>query len=210
MDTSHWLEDAEREEQQKRLRPLREGARIQDKIHRVKENYEANHELYDEFIAYLADLSERANNLPTEKKHPWMNIEHKKKESKYENNMYGFSTAERISRNVITKAFPFVKTQHYKHVHNLYVSVSKKMGLAEVEVWDDYLAKTRLNLDDGKETEVLMDDGLPRLRVVFEYPIKQLDKQLAYKILDWLAFKSDVKSLPFNEEHFKYDKRNKR
>jgi hypothetical protein len=207
MDTSHWLEDAEREEQQKRLRPLREGARIQDKIHRVKENYEANQPLYDEFLQHMSDLCERANRLPMEKKHPWMNIEHQEKESKYENHMYGFSTSERISRNVITKTFPFVKTQHYKHVHNFYVSVSKKMGLAEVEVWDDYLAKTRLNLDDGKEPEVLIDDGLPRLRVVFEYPMEQLDKQVAYKILDWLAFKSDAKSLPFNEEHFKYNKR---
>jgi hypothetical protein len=83
------------------------------------------------------------------------------------------------------------------------------MGFADVEVRDDYLAKTRISLEE-KDAEEIMNDGFKRIRVVFEYEIKKLDKKVGLAILDWLTFRADVASLPFGEEHFKYDKRTKK
>lgn len=78
--------------------------------------------------------------------------------------------------------------------------------MVEIEVKDDYLAKSRMRTDESKDTDFLIDDGLKRINVIFQYEIDKLDKELAVKILDWLVFKENLKSLPFREEHFKYNK----
>jgi len=203
---SHWLEDAEREEQRKKQKPLRESAKIQDKMFRIQQNYEANREAYEAFVGRLKDICERANNLPAEKKEPWKHIDAKAKDSKLENHLYYFSSSERFDKRVITKSFPFVKNQHYKHIRVIYFSVSKEMGKAEVEVKEDYLAKTKLSADDNGQIKDFLDDGLKRIDVIFLYNISDFQKEDALKILDWLVFKEDLKSLPFGEEHFKYKK----
>ena len=205
----HWLEEAEREEQRKRERPSRESAKVQDKIFRIRKNYESNKEPYEEFKAYFFDLCTRANNLPAEKKLPWNQIDFRTKDSKLENHLYYASTSESLDKMVKTRSFPFLKRQHYKHLRSVHFNVSKKMDYAEVEIRDDFLAKTRLK-PDAEDREDILDDGFPRLKVVFEYEIEKLNKELALLILDWLAFKTDVNTLPFGEEHFKYDKRRKR
>lgn len=204
----HWLEEAEREEQRKKERPSRESAKIQDKILNIRQNYAANKDTYEHFITYFFDLLERANNLPHEKKLPWVHIDFRLKESKLENHLYYAGTSEPIDKMVKTRSFPFFKRQHYKHVRSVHFNVSKKMDFSEIEIRDDYLAKTRLKSDDG-ETSDIYEDGFRRVKVVFEYEMKKLDKSLGVLLLDWLAFKADVSSLPFSEEHFKYDRRRK-
>ena len=202
---SHWLEEAEREEQRKKERPSRESAKIQDKIFSIRQNYEANKEPYENFIAYFFDLCTRANSLPHEKKLPWVQIDFKQKASKLENHLYYASTSESIDKVVKTRSFPFFKRQHFKHLRSIHFNVSKKMDYAEIEIRDDYLAKTRLSQDDEEKKEIF-DDGFKRVKVVFEDQIKNLNKDLAIIVLDWLAFKTEVSSFPFSEEHFKYDK----
>jgi hypothetical protein len=203
---SHWLEDAERDEQRKKQKPLKESAKIQDKMFRIKQNYEVNHEAYLAFINRLQEICERANNLPAEKKEPWNHIDAKAKESKLENHLYYFSTNQRFEKRVITKSFPFVKNQHYKNIRVAYFSISKEMGKVEVEIKEDFLAKTRLSADDNSQEKEWIDDGLKRMDMIFLYDITDFDKEHALKILDWLVFKEDFKSLPFREEHFKYKK----
>lgn len=206
---SHWLEEAEREEQRRKERPSRESAKIQDKILRIQQNYDINKEAYENFIAHFSDLCQRANNLPHEKKLPWVHIDFRMKESKLQNHLYYASTSQAIDRTVKTRSFPFFKRQHYKHLRAIHFNVSKKMNYAEIEVRDDYLAKTRLKSEDD-EKKGIYDDGFKRVKVVFEYEMNKLDKNLGVLILDFLAFKHDISGLPFSEEDFKYDKRNTR
>jgi len=200
---THWLEEAEREERRKQKRPSQESARIQDKIFRIQENYKTNKEPYEDFIHYFFDLCERANNLPHEKKLPWAMIDFRAKESKLNNHLYNASTSERIEKNIVIKSFPFFKRQHYKHLRSIYFNLSKKMNFVEVEVRDDYLAKSRLSLDEKDKNEIL-NDGLPRFKMIYEVDIKRLDRQLATIVLDWLAFKNNVQALPFTEADYKY------
>lgn len=204
---SHWLEEAEREELRKKQKLSAESARIQDKIFRIQQNYAQYGEKYNQFLEILQDLFDRANALPPEKREPWNIIVFKPKESRFNNYLYEASTSRGFDKTVAIKSFPFIKTQHYKHVHAIYLAISKEMGFAEIEVKDDYLAKARLKPDESYDDELLLDDGLKRVDIVFKYEIDRLDKDLAYKILDFLAFKADFKSLPFGPEHFKYDKR---
>ncbi len=203
---THWLEDAEREEQHKKQKPLKDSAKIQDKMFRIKQNYDVNKDSYEAFISRLKDLSERANNLPMEKREPWLHIDTKAKDSKLDNHFYFFSTNERFDKRVITKHFPFVKNQHFKHIRVIYFSISKEMGKVEVELKEDYLAKTRISSEDNSQIKEFIDDGLQRVDVIFLYNISDLNNELAFKILDYLVYKEDLKSLPFGEEHFKYKK----
>jgi len=203
---AHWLEEAEREEMRKQQRLSKNSAKIQDKIFRIRQNYEANKELYEQFLEVMHDFCQRANSLPAEKREPWKQIEFKAKESKLENHLYLASTSKSFDKTVAVKTFPFIKTQHYRHIHHIYFSLSKEMGMVEIEVKDDYLAKSRMRTDESKDTDFLIDDGLKRINVIFQYEIDKLDKELAVKILDWLVFKENLKSLPFREEHFKYNK----
>ncbi len=204
---AHWLEEAEREELRKRQKMSKESAKIQDKIFRIQQNYAAHGDKYDEFIEMMHDLCERANTLPADKRVPWNVIEFKNKESKLDNHLYAATTSKRFDKTVAIKTFPFIKSQHYKHVHAIYFSMSKEMGMVEIEVKDDYLAKSRMLSDDNRDVDLLIDDGLKRVNVVFVFDIDKLDRDLGYKILDWLVFKTELKTLPFREEHFKYDKR---
>ncbi|MBE0640089.1 MAG: hypothetical protein IH598_16365 [Bacteroidales bacterium] len=203
---AHWLEEAERDEIRKKQKTSKESAKIQDKIFNIEQNYISNKEKYEQFIEMVNDLCERANSLPAEKREPWKIIEFKAKESKLNNHLYHASTSEGFDKTVAVKSFPFIKNQHYKHVHSIFFSVSKELGMIEIEVKDDYLAKSRMRSDDSKDTALLVDDGLKRVDIVFKYEMDKLDKDLAFKILDFLVFKSDFKALPFGEEHFKYDK----
>lgn len=203
---AHWLEEAERDEIRKKQKTSKESAKIQDKIFNIEQNYKANQEKYNQFIELMHDLFERANSLPVEKREPWKLIEFKAKESKLNNHLYHASTSEGFDKTVAIKTFPFIKSQHYKHVHGIYFAVSKEMGKIEIEVKDDYLAKSRMRTDESRDTDFLVDDGLKRVDIVFKYEIDKLDKDLAFKILDFMVFKSDFKALPFGEEHFKYDK----
>jgi len=204
---THWLEEAERDEARRKQRSSQESAKIQDKIFRIQQNYEANRLKYDNFIQIMHELFERANALPPAKREPWKIIDFKPKESRLNNYLYQASTNKMYDKTVFVKSFPFIKNRHYKHVHEVRFAISKDMGMVEIEVKDDYLAKVRLHSDDGKDADLIIDDGLKRVNIVFRYEIDKLDKELSLKILDFLAFKSDFKSLPFGEENFKYSKR---
>ncbi len=200
---THWLEEAEKDLQQepKKLRVC--WTRIQQKTDDIKKNYEANKEAYDGFINTMQNICQRANNLPPEAREPWGIIESKAKESKLDSHLVSFLTRERFDMRVPTKFFPFMKLRHYKHVRKIMFSVSKDMGMANVEVYEDFIAKTRLNKKDGSEDKNTFDDGLERFRLVYHYTLNDLNDNLALKILDWLAFREDMEYLSFTEKDIK-------
>lgn len=76
---AHWLEEAEREEMRKQQRLSKNSAKIQDKIFRIRQNYEANKELYEQFLEVMHDFCQRANSLPAEKENPGNRLSSKPK-----------------------------------------------------------------------------------------------------------------------------------
>jgi len=201
---THWLEEAEQglEEEPQKKRKLSRTI-VQQKAENIRKNYEANKDAYDGFINNLFSVCQRANNLPPEMREPWRMIESKAKVSKLDSHLFSFISRERFDMRVATKSFPFIKLRHYKHVRKIMVSVSKDLGMANIEVYDDFIAKKRLNKTDGSEEKHDRDDGLDRFHVVYHYPINLLGKEIALKILDWLVFKEEVEYLPFKEEQIK-------
>lgn len=200
---THWLEEAENKKQEKVNKSKVSRTKIRHKMEEIKQNYEANKEAYDGFINSLFTLCQRANNLPPEAREPWEEIESKARKSKLDNHYFTFGTRERFDKKVPTKSFPFIKTRHYKHVRKIMIAVSETIGMVNIEVYEDYLAKTRLLTDNKSDESTFIDDGIERSHFIYHYSIKDLNENLKLNLLDWLVFKKGIQHLPFNKEDIK-------
>jgi len=197
------LEEAEKEKPEEVHKPRVSRTKIQQKIEDIKQNYEANKKAYDDFINALFSLCQRANTLPPESREPWGLIESKAKESKMNSHLYSFLTRERFDMRVPTKSFPFIKLRHFKHVRKVMFSISTTLDMVNVEVYEDYIAKTRLSENYDSDNKYSGDDGLDRYHFVYHYAIKELNETLALNLLDWMAFREDIDHLPFTTEDIK-------
>ena len=199
----HWLEQAENKKQEKVNKSKVSRTKIRRKMEGIKQNYEANKEAYDGFINSLFTTCQRANNLPPEAREPWDNIESQARTSKLDNHYFTFGARERFDKKVPAKTFPFIKTRHYKHVRKIMIAVSETLGMVNIEVYEDYLAKTRLLTDDKSDYSTFIDDGLERSHYIYHYSIKDLNESLMLNLLDWLVFMKDLIHLPFKEKDIK-------
>ena len=200
---AHWLEEAENEKQEEVKKPRVSRTEIQQKTEDIRQNYETNKKAYDDFITALFTLCQRANTLPPESREPWNIIESKARESKMNSHLYSFITRERFDMRAPIKSFPFIKLRHFKHVRKVMFSVSKTLGMVNIEVYEDYIAKTRISKDDGGEIKEVVDDGLERYHLIYHFAIKDLNEDLSLKLLDWLTFREDLEHLPFTKKDIK-------
>ena len=83
------------------------------------------------------------------------------------------------------------------------IAVSETIGMVNIEVYEDYLAKTRLLIDDQSDRDTFIDDGLEGSHFIYHYSIKDLNDALMLNLLDWLVFKKDMNHLPFKDEDIK-------
>lgn len=203
---AHWLEEAERKIQRRERRPS-ESVRIQEKKFLIQQNYDKNKELYDGFIRKLNELVERVNNLPMEMRDPFGHMDAVEKESKLENHLCYFSSKVRIRKKTLLPKFPFIKFTNFKHIRVIYFCISKYPDKVEIEVKENYLKKTRKDgqIDDAKQHHHKEEDDHDNIDVIFLWDIEKLTSELAYQLIDWLAFKEDLSSLPFKPDDFKYE-----
>ncbi len=201
---THWLEEAEKKYQEIINPPKVDKKKIERKKSEIQANYMAHGEAYENFVQQFFDLCQRANNLPPEARVPWGLIEAKSKENKLDNHLAWFASRYRFEKRVPTKSFPFVKTRHYKQVRKIMVSLSRTMGMANLEIYENYLAKTRLKLDDESDHQDFLNDGFEKTHDIYHFEIDKLDKDLALKLLDWLTFRTETAELPFNDSDLKH------
>lgn len=201
----HWLDDIERHESKKH-RSARDSARIQDKIFRIKQNYEKNKEVYEAFIEKLSNLVDRTNNLPMEYREEFNKIKSKYKESKLKNHLYYFSSSRRQQRMQFKGLLNPLKSVHYKHVRIIYFNVAKLIDKVEVELREELLEKKRRDgqvipeVDTKNKVIKPSEDGHAKFHQVYYYDMNKLTPELAYKVLDWLAFKEELDHIPVVEE----------
>lgn len=202
---AHWLEDAERKIQRKERRPS-ESVRIQEKKFLIQQNYDKNKSSYDGFVNKMKELVERVNNLPMEMRDPFGHMDAVEKESKLDNHLVYFLSKVRIRKRTILSTFPFIKFTSFKQIRVMYFCVSKYPGKVEIEVKENYLKKTRKDghIDNIKHHDHKEEDDHDNIDVIFLWDMEKLTNELAYQIIDWLAFKEDLSYLPFKPDDFKY------
>lgn len=186
---SDWLEDAEGKSQ-KQVSPDMVASHVEQRRKLVKINYQKHAQLYDSFIAQMMSLVSRVNNLPTPAREPFGKLDGRPKKSKFDNNLFIFSSSYRFKKRKTKGAFRWFGFRHYKHIRVFYLSVSKFDGMADIEFKDYVLEKHRLG-KKGEDKSTLHDHFL------FESPIAGLNPDQARKIIDWLAFKAETVTLPF-------------
>jgi hypothetical protein len=130
---SNWLEDAER----KKVFDD-ENASSQDMIQLRKtailDNYQSNKELYDGFIAQMEELAIRVNELPLEYRASFGKLNYKYKEAKLDNHLYYISSSRRIQKRLKKSIFTYFKKYSFKHIRVGYFTVSRNMGVMDVEL----------------------------------------------------------------------------
>jgi hypothetical protein len=197
---AHWLDDIERKESRKQGHAS-DSARIQDKKFRIQQNYEKNHKVYDGFVEKLHSLVDRVNNLPLEYREEYGKISFKEKDSKLNNHLRYFSSSRRTQKTEFKGLLHPLKNVHYKHVRIIYFNIAKLMDKVEVEIREEFLEKKRR---DGKEVPEhenprqfrKPESDKDKFHEIYYYEMGKLTEDLAYKILDWLAFKQNVDHIP--------------
>ena len=195
---SHWIEDAEK--RGKNIdKPSGDSARIQDKKFRIRQNYQKNKPIYDGFIKKMNSLIDRVNQLPIEHREEFGKINSSEKKSHLDNKLWHFSSSRRYHKRVFKSLLQPFSSAHFKHVRLIYFNVAKLPDKAEVEIREEHLEKKRLDgmLVDSEHSSFKEKKGMPRLRKIYYYPMDRLNDDLAFRIVDWLAFHEGIEHLPF-------------
>ena len=201
---SHWLDEIER------LESWRKGsasgsARVQDKKFRIQQNYQKNKKIYEGFVSKLQSLVDRVNNLPLEHRAAFGKISTKQKESRLDNHLSYFSSSQRTEKTEFKGLLHPFKTVHYKHVRVIFFNVAKLMDKVEVEIYEELLEKKRR---DGK---VIAEHENPKnfhkphsernkFHEIYYYDMARLNDDLAFSIIDWLAFHEEVTHIPIVQD----------
>lgn len=185
-----WLEEAEGKPG-RQSSPEKIASHIEQRQKLVKANYFANSTCYDAFISELSRLVVRVNNLPASSREPFGKIEGRPKRSKFDNKLFIFSSSYRFKKRRSKGILRWFGHRHYKHIRVFYLSVSKHEGFADVEIKDYVLERHRLGTK-GDDKTTLHDHYL------LQSPMVDLIPENGRKIIDWLAFKAETSTLPFD------------
>lgn len=201
---SHWLEEIERFESRKH-RSASDSARIQDKKFRIQQNYSRNQETYDGFMDKLENLVDRVNSLPMEYREVFGKISSREKDSRLDNHLHFFSSSRRTQKLQFQSLLHPFKNTHFKHVRVIYFNVAKIMDKVEVEILEELLEKKRRDGKVVKEHEMGKDFKKPhsekdKFHEIYYFDMSKLTDELAYQVLDWLAFRENLDHLPIITE----------
>lgn len=201
----HWLEEAEKH-QTPESDSLSRKERINLKYQNIQENYARYQKPYDAFVEDMHGLINRVNNLPAARRVPFGKMEGREKDSKLDNHLNIFSSSQRIRKSGIFGFLPFVKTDHYKHVRVIYLNISDKTGMMDLEIKENILMREPIRTDKAALKEKA--DRQHKLHVIYCLPIDALNEQLGLEIIDWLAFSKEVNDclfftmIPENQKHY--------
>lgn len=180
----NWLEEIENKENKKSSLSQEAKQRIQIKKEKVALNYKKNGQIFDNYINRLNELVSRVNSLPEEDRSEFIEIDSRNKKTEFDNHLHIFSSSKRIL--IKHKRFFFFgeKNYRYKYIRVIYFNISKEIDKVEIEIKDKYLSK-------GHNRKYSNED----IHSIYKLDFNVLNETLAYQIVNWLAFKSDVRNL---------------
>lgn len=194
---NNWLEEAEN----KNKKPDDSAnifAKIQSKKKDVARNYEANKDAYDAFFQELAGLVQRVNGLPLEYRKQFGKLKIKEKESRLNNKFFYLSSSRRVSKRLYSGFLSFFSMSHFKNIRVCYFTVSRKMGMVNVELKENLLIKTRVKASgESKRTASMKKKDWGRKDYLINMEMTSLNRERAMEIIDFIAFKIEMEKLSF-------------
>lgn len=194
---AHWLEEAEKDGHPRAPGSSLQHERTLHKKEGILANYIKYQNQYDDFISRMHHLIDRVNNLPMTKREPFGQMEARSKDSKLNNHLNIFSSSHRLVRPGKTGMFSWFKKYHFKHIRVIYIHVPKVPGMAELEIKENYLARTAID-PKTKSGKVIKPVGKSeKLHVLFYFDMNKLSEEVALDIIDWLAFSREIEDTDF-------------
>jgi len=185
----NWLEEIEGREKKKVTLSEKAKQRIHAKKEKVLLNYNKNGSTFDDFIKNLNELISRVNSLPEDERSDFIEIDSRHKKTEFENHLNIFSSSKRV---YISKKKYYLfgkKNYRFKYVRIIFFNISKEFDKVEIEIKEKYLPK-------GHKRKYLKED----IHRLYKLNFDILNNQLAYQIINWLAFKKDINNLSIFEQ----------
>jgi hypothetical protein len=180
----NWLEEVEGKEHKKAFLSEKAKQRILAKKEKVTSNYIKNGIAFDTFIAKVNELIDRVNSLPEEERHEFVEIDSRNKKTEFDNHLNIFSSSKRVYFNKKRFYLFGEKKYRYKYIRIIYFNISKDIDKVEIEIKEKYLPK-------GHRRKYATED----IHRLYKLNFDVLNEQLAFQIINWLAFKNDVRNL---------------
>jgi len=215
---ANWLEEAEQRQKRHQHDPESLSQKILEKKECIKENYRLNHQNYDQFIVQLNNYVQRVNNLPPEERGEFGKIKATNKKTRLDNHLAIFASSQRQNKTKFLFFFPLLKDEHSKNIRVVYLCVSKKLGMIDVEIRETQLIRTRLKektkpekviFPDAKERnihhhkhihhQIEPETGDGKFHVLYTFEIAKLSTDVAIEIIEWLAFKREITEISIYE-----------
>jgi len=197
---SNWLEEAE---SKKALEEENTSItrRIEQKKEAILQNYQANKALYEGFINHMEDLANRVNELPMEYRETFGKINFRLKESKLNNHLYYLSSSKRIRRRLRKSIFTIFKKYSFKHIRVGYFTVSREMGMVDIELKENLLLRVRMKSNgDDRKTSTRRKKNDHRKDFVFRLELSKISETTSMDIIDWLAFRKKMDKISFFDQ----------
>lgn len=193
----HWLDDAEKDGHSREPGSSLHHERTLHKQEGILANYLKYKLQYDNFISGMHHLIDRVNSLPMTKREPFGQMESRAKDSKLNNHLNIFSSSRRLVRPGKTGLFSWFKKYHFKHIRVIYIHVPKVSGMAEMEIKENYLARTAIDSKSKSGKAIRPAGQSEKLHILFYIDMNALSNEVALDIIDWLAFSREIEDTDF-------------
>jgi hypothetical protein len=193
-----WLKQAEDDERRKIERREEIRAKIHSRRELILANYRVNKKAFDAVIASMQQLSDRVNALPFKKREMFGKLRFSPKTTKLQNHLHILSSSRRVSTNRLLLLTPALRKARLKHIRVAFISVSKEVNCLDLELKESLLEKRNIRKDDTGEKPGAKD---PHKRVDYLYtvPFDHWNDDIAYQIIDWLAFQGEMDDIQLTD-----------
>jgi hypothetical protein len=194
-----WLKKAEEAQRRTSSRKDRAQEHIMKRRALIEANYMTIGERYDALVRLFRELASRVNNLPMDARRDFGKIRYSFKETNLNNQLHIFSGSRKVYVKKLSILFPFFKSLRVKHIRVVYLSVSRETGFVEIELKDSYLQKRDIRKDETGH-ESYRRDHHRRTDLLYTMPLEEVKEDLAYRLMDWLAFHLEMEKLGMKKE----------
>lgn len=182
----HWLEEIENQAEKQHNNSEKAHNRIEERKQKVILNYEANKTVYDSFIAEMNSFVDRVNKLPEDQRVDFEEIDRKYKSTIFNNKLNIYSSSKRVEIRKRRGLLRGYKNYRYKYIRVIYFSIAKEYGKVEIEIKEKYLPKGHRKTHKAGT-----------IKKLFKSNFSVLTHELCLELIDWLAFKDEIRLKQF-------------
>jgi hypothetical protein len=192
----HWIETVEQEANEESGRIKRHST---SKSERIRENFISHETVFINALNAMETLINRANLITDDHRKGLSLIGFKARKTQNEDYQHFYSSSRNITPPRLLGFIPLYRGKEIKHCRRIRLSMSDKQAMIRLEFKENVRLLTPLG-----ERRLHFSPRFKRKNsshVIIYFPVTQLNQELFYELLDWLAFTHDILDCPFLNKH---------